>query len=290
MKPYHITPSPENIKFRPHTLFVEGAKKSLDPTILGALLRDLDIFIEPLGSSAGIKGAAHALRPSHPRYYFLIDRDHRDEQEVEKSWKTFRGPAADNLLIWRKRELENYFLDPEYLKRSPALKCSETTLKEEILSLSSHRVYFEIANLVIAKIREEQQKGWIKTFPKNQGFETREKALARLKNLEGLKGTGKKIGEKVAENFVEREFNRVVKTLLDGAQKPQWGRGIWLQMIKGSEILPTVLNKYFQKKGPDQKEQRREITRQLLMDLPLADQPSDFQELHRLIEERVKGP
>jgi hypothetical protein len=63
---------------------------------------------------------AHALYQYHHDYYFLIDRDHHNDEEIEQYWEKFPDESTDNPLIWRRREIENYFLIPEYL-----ILCSE---------------------------------------------------------------------------------------------------------------------------------------------------------------------
>ena len=94
-----------------HVLFVEGGgAEAIDPTVLRALLGSL-LRIEPLGASFSVTSAAEALHPFHPDYYFLIDRDHHDDDFVERSWANFPDAGSQNLLVWRKREIENYFLD-----------------------------------------------------------------------------------------------------------------------------------------------------------------------------------
>ena len=55
------------------------------------------------------------MYPHHPTYYFLIDRDHHDIDFINRSWYNFPDPNTHNLLIWRKREIENYFLEPNWL-------------------------------------------------------------------------------------------------------------------------------------------------------------------------------
>jgi hypothetical protein len=72
--------SPEEINFSSkHILFVEGNADSIDVEALGTIL---DVNIEPMGPSYWIKSVAQALAPMHPTYYFLIDRDHYDDDNI----------------------------------------------------------------------------------------------------------------------------------------------------------------------------------------------------------------
>jgi hypothetical protein len=100
-----------------HTLFVEGSGSDpLDEDILKSYLQGIKRFsieIKSLGGNSEIKSAASALHAHHKNYYFVIDRDYYNDNEVEKTWLNFPDETKNNLLIWRKRELENYFISPD---------------------------------------------------------------------------------------------------------------------------------------------------------------------------------
>ena len=110
---------PDEVRFDAgHVLFVEGrGDDAIDPTVLRVLLGD-QLRIEPLGASISVTSVAEALHQFHPNYYFLVDRDHHDYDFVEQCWSNFPEAGKRNLLVWRRREIENYFLDPDYLARS----------------------------------------------------------------------------------------------------------------------------------------------------------------------------
>ena len=115
-----------------HVLFVEGRDgNAVDPKVLNALFSD-GLRIEPLGSSFSVRSVAEALHPHHPTYYFLIDRDHYEHDFVERCWTHFPDPGTHNLLVWRRREIENYFLEPQYLVRSKYCRVSEERLGERL--------------------------------------------------------------------------------------------------------------------------------------------------------------
>ena len=83
----------EEVRFQAqHVLFVEGrGKNSVDPNVLDGLL-NRSIRIEPLGPSFSIQSAAQALFSFPPTYYFLIDRDHYDNNFAEQCWGIFQIP------------------------------------------------------------------------------------------------------------------------------------------------------------------------------------------------------
>jgi hypothetical protein len=178
--------SEEILQSRRHVLFVEGNDpEGIDPGILRVLLED-KIRIEVLGPSFHIESAARALYSHHPDYYFLIDRDHYDDAFVNKCWSAFPSPDTPNLLVWRKREVENYFIDPEYLKNSTFLNVSEKTLSEKILEFSNQRLFLDIVNQVIISIREDHKQNWIELFSNPNEFTSYNTAENKLISIPQL--------------------------------------------------------------------------------------------------------
>ncbi|MDR3613324.1 MAG: hypothetical protein P4L53_07145 [Candidatus Obscuribacterales bacterium] len=276
-----------------HTLFVEGTADSIDPRALTRLLGDTDIGIRTLGPSFHVKSAAQALHPYHPNYYFLIDRDHHDDTTVEQSWANF--PVADtyNLLIWRKRELENYFLDPGYLSQSGFMKkCTLADLTSRLLKISSRRVFFDIANQTIVKVREVQKNKWIEDFKNPDEFSTSENALEKLKMSEPLRSRASLIVEQMNFASVEKIFKELENEFLGGAKKPELGRGLWLDRMRGKQIFASIVSECFDVKDTDGKTvtgpKAINYVAEDLLRQDLAQQPSDFKELHALISARVK--
>lgn len=276
-----------------HTLFVEGSEPSaIDPTTLDTLLGGL-IIVKPLGPSFHIRSAAEALYPHHPDYYFLIDRDHQSEEIIEKSWENFPDPATQNLLIWRKRELENYFLLPEYLAKCDYLSCKQAKLESDILQAAHQRIFLDAANLVITQVREDLKRKWIESFTSSTGFETRAKARTALLNRSEFTNHPKNVKLWLGQKNLAKKFDAIVDEWLGDSSlpKPIIGKGIWLEMVRGKVILPTIINNCFKVRDVNGKvlqgkDKLFEVVKNLLQK-PLEDQPDDFQKLHQLISERV---
>ena len=134
-----------------HVLFVEGSEDgSLDQAVLRVLLSRL-LRIETMGPSYSVKSAAQALSRHHPRYYFLIDRDHYDDGFVERCWRNFPDPDTDNLIVWRRREIENYFLDPLFLVESAYCHANENELMTTLIQAAQERLFLDVANYVSAR-------------------------------------------------------------------------------------------------------------------------------------------
>ncbi len=289
-----IAPRPEEVRqSAQHCLFVEGEGESgFDVQVLRELLKDTDISIKPLGPSHYITAAAEALHTHHPDYYFLIDRDHHEERSIKKSWENFPDETQSNLLIWRRRELESYFLIPEYLAKSKYLNCSPGDLKRRILAQAEQRVFLDIANLTIIEIRERLKRNWIEIFSGSTGFETRETALDNLlqrPEFESKKNSDLQI---LGVGRIEARFNRLADQFLGAPKKLQFGKGTWLEMIKPKPVLNSIVDRSFRVLDARKREvlgaQKVIEVAKSLVRLPLEEQPDDFQELHRLISERVE--
>jgi hypothetical protein len=281
-----------------HTLFVEGSNSSIDPQALTFFLRQngINISIVSLGPSSHLRAVAQALCQHHHDYYFLIDRDDHDDKSVEDCWSNFPNGNTHNLLIWRRREIENYFLIPDYLARSQYLSCSLEELQQCIRETASKRAYLDVANLVILKLKKKLNKDWIELFDaeKITGFDGRDTTLAKLKDTyEAAKQTCD-VFQQLHEYPIFDRFNETVEKFFGGQNKLEFGHGSWLEMIKGKHILRTVINKCFRVKDATGKslqgdERCMEVVKSLLK-LPLEDQPRDFKELHKLISTRVIRP
>lgn len=276
-----------------HTLFVEGnGVNAIDPRAVSRLLRDTDITVRALGPSYHVKSAAQALHPHHPNYYFLIDRDHHDETSVDNAWGNFPNPDTYNLLIWRKRELENYFLDPDYLSESMFLSKKPAELKTRLLKLGSMRVFFDIANQTIARVREVQKNKWIEDFTDLTNFDTSDKALYQLKISDNLKARVATISEQMKFDSVEQVFRELESEFLAGSAKPEFGKGKWLERMRGKPMITALVNECFEVKDGDGKvltgADAVTLVAEELLQKEVTLQPTDFQELHKLIAERVK--
>jgi len=275
-----------------YTLFVEGKDESvIDPEVLSTLLSNTPIQIKAMGPFSHILSVAEALHRHHPYYFFLVDRDYHDNSTVEKCWQLFPHEDTSNLLIWRKRELENYFLIPEYLERSQWLSCPVDELKEHIRNFAHERIFLDAANMVIVDCREKMKKNWITLFTNYEYFQTKEQALKQLLQKEEFTHKLLHVSEKLHQDSLTQCFDDIVSNLFGGQSELEFGRGTWLDMVSGKILLHIVINKCFRVKDAKgrhlQGEQRlMEVVKELLK-LSLENQPDDFQELYRLISKQV---
>ena len=227
---------------RQHVLFVEGRDRdSVDPTVLDEFI-DGNIQIEPLGPSFSVRSVAEALYPHHPTYYFLIDRDHHDDDFIESCWKNFPNPDTHNLLIWRRREIENYFLEPAYLFQSQYCKVSQSELEKKILQFANERLFLDVTNYVITSIREELKRTWIEHFSNPADFSSKESALLELKKATEFDQYRTKVAQKVSIDEMERRFHKFLDDMTGAEPRLVQGQGKWPDMIKGKKVLAQVIH------------------------------------------------
>lgn len=278
-----------------HKLFVEGSDRDvIDVEALKVLLPMVDI--EAMGPSFHLKSVATALHPSHPDYYFLIDRDHHDNRTVEDSWRNFPDHSKSNLLIWRKKELENYFLDPDYLQKSQWIKpeyskeVGRELLKRKIVDLANSRLFMEVANRVIVTIREGQKQNWIEMFTNPADFPDAIKAKERLLGKVEFKDRRERVSSSLTNEAIVGWFEKSLAEISGGVIPLRFGCGGWLDLISGKEILRQITNGCFQVTDAagavvQGDEKHLEVIKDL-MRLEILEQPKDFRELHGLIDRR----
>ncbi|KKZ14116.1 MAG: hypothetical protein TH68_05685 [Candidatus Synechococcus spongiarum 142] len=272
-----------------HVLFVEG---SLDQLVLRALLGN-SLRVEVMGPSSYVRSAAEALASHHPRYYFLIDRDHHDDQFVEQSWTNFPNPDEGNILVWRRREIENYFLDPPFLVQSKFCRASEAAeLERTLVRAALERVFLDAANLVISSIREEQKQTWIQHFTNPADFTSQEVAIERLISQEAFVERSEKVSAMLSNDELISRFKESLASMIGDGERLTYGKGQWIKMIRGKKVLPQLLNsggfQVTDAKGKTLtgKEMEKEIVKELAVK-DVDSRPSDLKKLQQLVRGRV---
>ena len=251
-----------------------------------------------LGASFSVTSVAEALHQFHPNYYFLVDRDHHDYDFVEQCWSNFPEAGKRNLLVWRRREIENYFLDPDYLACSKYLVGEARLLRERILRRAQLRLYLDAANYVIVSIREALKQNRIQMFTDPKQFSTRDQALQALSDARLSELYRDVVSQNLSSEIIERAFLGTLRTmtgeLTETAQRDRlrFGAGKWIEMMRGKKLLAEIpSSNLFRVEDRDGNivsgaRERNEITRDLLQ-RDEAVQPRDFSELKRIIQRRI---
>lgn len=280
---------PDSVRFgAEHVLFVEGREGSLDARVLSVLFDDR-IRVQPLGPSFSIKSVAEALFPHHPTYYFLIDRDHFDDAYVDRCWNDFPDPRTHNLLVWRRREIENYFIEPSFLATSKYLRSGTTkdVLTQCIVQSAQQRLFLDVANRVVVHIREELKTKWVETFSNPADFGTKGQALERLRAVKAFTDRKKKLSQLVSTRNIGTLFGNYLDRMTGGQEKLAVGVGEWLSHIQGKAVLHQIVHSNVFV-VPDAKgvpvnggEKLNAVVKGLLCDE--THLPDDFKTLKRLI-------
>lgn len=286
-------PAQEVLQGAGHVLFVEGEPDGFDVTVLRELLPG-KVRVEPLGSCYSVRSVATSLHKTHRTYWFLIDRDDWDDESVERSWKNFPDPNADNLLIWRRRELESYFLEPDWVVHSRYLRdsCTANELAEWLEKEAGRTIWLDAANRVI-----EQSRRVVK------GFECE---LLQYKDVIGCDRD--EVGEHLAAwrgridlaGVAAREaepttvlsaFHRECEYLTGGRWPLELGTGLWRDRIRAKEHFRNMVNQWFvvpdQARGGSARLTGRKAERAVAVDLPKNHQntmPLDLRELRQLLD------
>jgi hypothetical protein len=280
-----------------HKLFVEGqGDDALDAAVLRELLAAnglASIDVRTMGACDNVRSAAQALVQEHPSYYFLIDRDDQDDATVDTSWRNFPDPDTHNVLVWRKRELESYLIDPAYVQRSGYLRVDVKALQEEVVRVAQQRLYLDAANLVLLALNRELRRPIRASFSSLEEMKTRADGAQRLVNLAAIVDRGSDIAGVLSAEAVARRYDGFVNELSGGKEPIEYGTGAWLERLSGKEIFRGIAGKCFRVTdrhgGVVQgSAQWREIAKDLSR-RELADQPEDFRELVGLLRGRVQA-
>lgn len=234
---------PEEVRQRGrYMLFVEGAPDSIDTLALSELFEHR-IRVERLGPSFSVRSAAEALNATHPYYFFLIDRDNQTDEEVDRLWREFPNPQTANLLVWHSREIENVFLDPEYLMRSRYYVRDVRNLRDEIVGIAQKRLYLDVANATIVSCREELKTDLrlsLKTIKSLSCMMTCEDAVRELREHFSSDELGYAIANKTSPDVIERRFRSLLAEYTGERESLRWECGRWRQLMRGKKILHEI--------------------------------------------------
>jgi hypothetical protein len=287
--------APRSEEFRQrsqYVLFVEGATDaSIDAFALKHLTQHLPITVTGLGGAQHLAATAAALAASHPNYFFLADRDDRNDSEVTKSWSTFTHSNTSNLLFWRKRELENYFLDSTWLSKSDHCKKSATALEDDIVNRAKRRLLVEVANYAVLQLRRDFSSLHITTFTDLSMFKSVKAARSAVVTKSGVKKYKSFVDKKLTAEGIEARFDAALKLFCNGDLSLSDKKGRWRDLMSGKEIFHEVADSnafkatdITTKKPLAGANKRKAVVESLLSHDAI---PSDFLELKNLLEKAI---
>lgn len=196
------------------------------------------------------------------------------------------------MLIWHKRELENFFIAPDYIEKSQFLNVTPKILRQRILKECNRRIFFDAANLTLAALKRRLRIQFAPDFSNPAQFRTEAddaRLLEESSELEDKRDSFANIFEKSEVRIIYSDF---VLNLSKGRIPLQYAKGTWLERMSGKEVFRSIAGSCFRVEAADGtilqgKTQNNEIAKQLLK-LPLDQQPQDFQLLVTLIKDRIK--
>lgn len=240
-----------------HTLFVEGIEAGLDVTVLSELLTP-KLRVVALGPSYSIRSVATALHAHHPEYWFLIDRDDWDDDTVERSWQTFPDPSKDNLLIWRRKELESYFLEPEWVTTSAYLKpkTTRTELERWLASEASKNLYLNADNRVLVSTRNcvKGASASLLSADDVHGL-SREQIAEKLVASPLVANLLGAVEVRTSAAALRAAFEAEIATLSGDTIPLVWGVGRWRELLPAKALFRAMVNRWFV--VPDMSQGRR---------------------------------
>lgn len=252
------------------------------------------IDVRGAGSCEDIHLAAKAMVHVHPTYYFLVDRDGYDDEFIKRSWANFPNTSTHNLLVWPRRELENYFIDPEYLAKSEYLVRSSdvAVLRDLVLGEARARLYVEAVNLVLLQLRYTLRRPLAASCALSTQVVDRASAIEHLRRCQPLERWQLDATAACAVDVREQKLDEALEMMTGGRVPLEYGRGRWLELIAGKEILHAVANhpclvvRGLSGAALQGREKLRELVKGLLR-LPIAAQPADLQRLLEILRSRL---
>jgi hypothetical protein len=280
-----------------HKLFVEGKdNQEIDPIIIKELLDNNNLTavgVSTMGACDNVRSAAQALIKEYPSYYFLIDRDDQNQENIDKSWQDFPNPDKYNMLIWHKRELENYFIDPDYINQSIYLKPG-IDIQKSILDECNLRLFLDAANLTLYSISRELRRPLpIPHFKNPAEFKDKDAGILKLDGLSAMSEKQASVATVLEQDTVKNRYSEFIEELSGGIIPLRYDLGSWLERMSGKEIFRVLANQCFEVKDLEGnlvkgKEQNKIIAKELVK-LPIQEQPQDFQNLVKLLHNKVGG-
>ncbi|MDI9349709.1 MAG: hypothetical protein QM537_06875 [Candidatus Symbiobacter sp.] len=265
-----------------HKVYVEGV---FDALIVREILKKIN-FLHPvyhLGGSKIVKGVSNVLLKNHNNCHFIIDRDHHEDNEVNQSWENFTG-IDGGVIIWKKREIENYFLDAHYLCNAIGLKPKQTTdsVHKKICTLAEQSFYMMAANKTIQEFRSL----YFGTLKVHSEFSDYIKFKSKESSLDEIINTAKEMKENInlsTINSYDFEFNFLENYTYIKCDFPK-KNGVWLDRIYAKNVLSQLGNQIFYN---DQ--DKNKIFSDLISRV-VTEEPEDFINLRKIFSHFLYNP
>jgi hypothetical protein len=277
-------------------LYVEGQEDSIDKEVIDLLTKGLGLTVRTLGTSSNIRTAVNALHADHPHYAYLIDRDYLDEPSVEDAWRDFPDPAKGNLLIWRKRSVENYFLDVKWLSKSKFfVRGKEVYLQEKLERAARTRAFLDAANLTVGIFREARFRHSILFDHDVARYATRAKGRMALLTRPERREAPSAIAAEFASEKVAGTYESIIADMLGDRAVQKFGHGTWCERMDAKPLSNAVFELAafdVRSTSGSRKLTAREKRSTIIRNLIERDEglPRDFLELRAMLKAYLARP
>src|SRR5437763_7863794 len=118
-------------------------------------------------------------------------------------------------------------------------------MRERIRTTASTNLFRDAANIAIIEVREQIKEKWVETFDGISGFDTRENSLRKLRAMTEFGSKSRSVSQTLRRDRLCNRFERIVDELSGGHYPLEFGTGVWLEMLRGKFILPSVISHCF---------------------------------------------
>ncbi|GGN94968.1 AAA family ATPase [Saccharibacillus kuerlensis] len=246
-------------------LFVEG---QTDVVLLEKVVGQYNIKVKELDNCNEIIKVFKSVKQikdllKDPIFVFMIDRDTRSNEEIEKLRNEDEEYFEKHFIILDKHELENYYLEPSVLEE--ALKTFEhpTDLVYQAPSLQNiEEIIFEVANLKL----DDTKRKYLNYNLNNTIGKMNSLIKRRDLKVDTIQNHEQHIEEILSgENFekIKRELIEHFEAMEQSFSESNW-RSNWRELMDGKSVYSLVINRLSQGCPGDENSLKRRVTEILL--------------------------
>lgn len=281
-------PLDQKITTEGHILYVEGGKNSVDVQVLRKIISGVRVL--PLGGASNLESLAEKFSDLHKNIYFVIDRDYRSAYRVQKIWQKFEN--GGNIVAWRRREIENYFIDAKFLSKSNYLKKDKKeNLKSLIIAEAKKRIFLDAANFAFSEIKYGTKILGLKNNFTLKNFKTEKSAEEELKKFD-FDHVKSHAGDFLTTKELVEKFKEKLNSISEDPENMQYEDRNWMELMRGKGILRGVaVSDYFDFKDLEPKlekgQQEIAIIKEILEN-NVDSIPNDILKVKEMIIKKMK--
>ncbi len=198
------------------------------------------------------------------------------------------------VLLWRRKELENYFIDPAFVVHSPFFDGNQQDLNSFLEREATKRVFLDAANYAVIKARDLCRMNWITIARETEAYQNREAAINKLLSRPEFERKLQADQELLSKEKLVHLFETRLQDMIAGQERCAMGQGRWLQLISGKKIMKSLFSlsmfNVTDRSGRSLQGTVKELQiAKSLMKLDEERLPDDFVELRRIVKQRIQS-